>query len=204
MKFEDTGLPSHPTIEKAFNELRRFDKSDEFTTRGVLIAKLVADHGVNKTPEAIAAGLFVPLTQDHGPVALAKADLPAKVPEIVQSVFSFGAASMQGVDTAALYGALDPSVRTVILASSIRMFELTANELDNSLKKTDEDGRKSLSAMLLPVKEFTQMVKAAEPDEAALVQKCEDYVTRIEKSLNTVGIKLNPAAKDVKPPRPSR
>lgn len=204
MKFEDTGLPSHPTIEKAFNELRRFDKGDEFTTRGVLIAKLVADHGVNKTPEAIAAGLFVPLAQDRGPVALAKADLPAKVPEIVQSVFSFGAASMQGVDTAALYGALDPSVRTVILASSIRMFQLTADELDNSLKKTGAEDRKHLQAMLLPVKEFTQMVKTAEPDETALVKKCEDYVTRIEKSLSDVGLKLNPAVKDVKPPRPGR
>ena len=204
MKFEDTGLPSHPTIEKAFNELRRFDKGDDFTTRGVLIAKLVADHGVNKTPEAIAAGLFVPITQDNGPVLLAKADLPAKVPEIVTSVFTFGAASMQGMDTAVLYGALDPSVRTVILASSIRMFELTANELDNSLKKTGVEDRKHLQAMLLPVKEFTNMVKSAEPDEAALVKKCEDYVTRIEKSLSEVGLKLNPAVKDMKPPRPGR
>jgi hypothetical protein len=204
MKFEDSGLPSHPTIEKAFNELNRLDKGDEFTTRGVLIAKLVADHGVNKTPEAIAAGLFVPMAQDRGPVALAKADLPAKVPEIVQSVFTFGAASMQGVDTSVLYGALDPSVRTVILASSIRMFQLTADELDKSLKKTGPEDRTHLQAMLLPVKEFTQMVKRAEPDEAALVKKCEDYVTRIEKSLSDVGIKLNPAVKDIKPPRPGR
>jgi hypothetical protein len=103
-----------------------------------------------------------------------------------------------------LYGALDPSVRTVILASSIRMFQLTADELDNSLKKTPAEDRKHLQAMLLPIKEFTQMVKAAEPDEAALVKKCEDYVTRIEKSLSDVGLKLNPAVKDVKPPRPSR
>jgi hypothetical protein len=206
VEFKDTGLPRHPAIEKAFAELLRFDRSDNYTSRGVLIAKLVADHGVHKDPESIAAGLLIPLAQDLGPFLCARADLPERVQEIIQSVFTFGAATMRGNAPDALYQALDPSVRAVVLASSARMFEVTGNDLAASLaarkdgdppNATEENG--DLRLMLGPIRHFNDMAGRVEKDELVLVGKCREQMQRITALLEGAGIKLPPAAK---PPTP--
>ena len=57
---------------------------------------MIAHHGVHKDPDAIAAGLLVPLAQDLGPFLGAKADLPGRVREILDGVFTLGKASMCG------------------------------------------------------------------------------------------------------------
>jgi hypothetical protein len=198
MKFSDTGLPSHPAIEKSFDVLRQFDKDDAYTSRGVLIAKLIATHGAHKDPEAIAAGLLVPLAQDLGPFLCAKADLPGRVPEIIESLFAFGKTSMTGAAMDQPYSALDPAVRSVVLASSIRMFEVTAQDLENSLHNTEPaqaPDKKRIKDMLAPLRDFTDVVTRNETEELALVKKCQDAMKRIEDFLDDAGIKLNPAAK---------
>jgi hypothetical protein len=207
MKFEDTRLPRHPTVEKAFSELVRLDPDDKYTTRGLRIARLVAHHGVNKDPDAIAAGLLVPLAQDLGPFLGAKADLPGRVPEMLDAVFSLGKASMCGAATDSAYSALDPAVRTVVLASSIRMFDVTAEDIEQSFKQTGaKPDPEKIRDMLLPVKAFTDMVARHETEEPALVGKCRAAMQRIESFLDEAGIKLTPASaapppvKDAPPP----
>jgi hypothetical protein len=198
MKFSDTGLPSHPAIEKSFEVLRQFDKDDAYTTRGVLIAKLIATHGANKDPEAIAAGLLIPLAQDLGPFLCAKADLPGRVPEIIESLFAFGKTSMTGAAMDKPYAGLDPAVRSVVLASSIRMFEVTALDLENSLTNCEPaqaPDNDRIQAMLAPLRDFTDVITRNEKDELALVKKCREAMKRIEDSLDNAGIKLPPAAK---------
>ncbi|MEZ0225550.1 MAG: hypothetical protein ACAH83_13425 [Alphaproteobacteria bacterium] len=198
MKFSDTGLPSHPAIEKSFEVLRQFDKGDAYTTRGVLIATLIATAGKHKDPEAIAAGLLVPLAQDLGPFLCAKAELPGRVPEIIESLFAFGKTSMTGAAMDKPYADLDPAVRSVVLASSVRMFEVTAGDLENSLNNTEPaqgPDKKNIKAMLAPLRDFTDVVTRNEKDELALVKKCQEAMKRIEDSLDSAGIKLPPAAK---------
>lgn len=202
MKFADTGLPKHPAIEKAFAELTRLDKADDYTTRGVLIARLIADHGVHKDPEAIAAGLLIPMAQDQGPFLFARAELEGRVPEIIQCVFAFGAATMRGGETDRLYRDLDPAVRSVVLASSVRMFEVTADDLARSLaaRKGGEapsaiEENDDLKRMIGPIKHFTDMVERIEKDEQALVARCRQQMQRITGALDQADIKLPPPAK---------
>jgi hypothetical protein len=200
MKFADTGLPKHPAIEKAFAELSRLDKADDYTTRGVLIARLIADHGVHKDPEAIAAGLLIPLAQDQGPFLFARADLPGRVPDIIQCVFAFGAATMRGGETDQLYKDLDPAVRSVVLASSVRMFEVTADDLATSLAARRSgppnaiEENDDLKHMIAPIKHFTDMVGRVEKDELPLVARCRQQMQRITAALEGADIKLPPAA----------
>jgi hypothetical protein len=198
MKFSETGLPSHPAIEKSFEILRQFDQGDAYTTRGVLIAKLIATQGAHKDPEAIAAGLLVPLAQDLGPFLCAKAELPGRVPEIIEALFAFGKTSMTGAAMDKPYAALDPAVRSVVLASSVRMFEVTAEDLENSLNNAEPaqgPDKKRIQGMLAPLRDFTDVVTRNETDERALVKKCQEAMKRIEDSLDGAGIKLPPAAK---------
>jgi len=198
MKFSDTGLPSHPAIEKSFDVLRQFDNGDAYTTRGVLIAKLIADHGANKDPEAIAAGLLVPLAQDLGPFLCAKADVPGRVPEIIESVFAFGKQTMTGAAMDKTYAELDPAVRSVVLASSVRMMEVTAEDLKNSLGNAEPaqaQDKKDITAMLAPLRDFTDVVARNETEELALAKKLQAVMKRIEDTLDGAGIKLNPASK---------
>src|ERR1700722_14759233 len=195
MNFEDTRLPRHPAVEKAFAELTRLDPDDQYTTRGLRIARLIAHHGVHKDPDAIAAGLLVPLAQDLGPFLGAKADLPGRVPEILDAVFSLGKASMCGAATDSAYSALDPAVRTVVLASSIRMFDVTAEDIEQSFaQKGAKPDPEKIGEMLLPVKAFTEMVARHETEDPALVQKYREAMQRIERFLDDAGIKLAPAA----------
>lgn len=198
MKFSDTGLPSHPAIEKSFDVLRQFDQGDAYTTRGVLIAKLIATQGVHKDPEAIAAGLLVPLAQDLGPFLCAKAELPGRVPEIIESIFAFGKQTMTGAAMDKTYTELDPAVRSVVLASSVRMMEVTAEDLENTIRNTEPaqpPDKDRIKAMLAPLRDFTDVVTRNETDELPLVKKCQESMKRIEDSLDNAGIKLNPAAK---------
>lgn len=198
MKFSETGLPSHPAIEKSFEVLRQFDQGDAYTTRGVLIAKLIATHGAHKDPEAIAAGLLVPLAQDLGPFLCAKADLPGRIPEIIESLFAFGKTSMTGAVMDQPYIELDPAVRSVVLASSMRMMEVTAEDLEKTLGNADPTqapDKKRIKDMFAPLRDFTDVVTRNETDELALVKKCQEAMKRIEDSLDGAGIKLNPAAK---------
>ena len=200
MEFRDTGLPSHPAIEKAFETLLQFDKDDKYTTRGVLIAKLVATESVHKDPEAIAAGLLVPLAQDLGPFLCARADLPGRVPDILEGVFAFGKMSMAGTAMDDTYRELDPAIRAVVLASSTGMFEVTAQDLESTFAQTGGkaptgDDATAIRAMLNPIKDFTDMAARNETEELALVKKCKSAMQRIEICLDDAGIKLTPAAK---------
>lgn len=200
MEFKDSGLPSHPAIEKAFETLQQFDKDDKYTTRGVLIAKLVATESVHKDPEAIAAGLLVPLAQDLGPFLCARADLPGRIPDILEGMFAFGKMSMAGAATDQLYKELDPAVRAVALASSTRMFEVTAEDLESTFAKNGGkapkgDDAANIRAMLNPIKDFTDMVARNETEELSLVKKCQAAMQRIENCLDDAGIKLSPASK---------
>ncbi len=206
MEFRDTGLPSHPAIEKSFETLQAFDKDDKYTTRGVLIARRIATDSLHKDPEAIAAGLLVPLAQDLGPFLCARADLPGRVPDLLEALFAFGKTSMTGAPMDDHYKALDSAERTVILASSSRMFEVTAEDLKttftNAAAKPAGDASE-LHAMLAPVKDFTDMVARNETEELALVKRCQDAMKRIENSLDGAGIKLTPASKQDAPKPPA-
>ena len=185
MKFEDTNLPKHPTIEKAFEELARLDTDDQFTTRGVKIATIIARDSKSQDPDAIAAGLLVPLASDSGARLLAQANLPPRITEIIQSVFEVGTMTMRGEKTEPYYLKLDACTRSVVLASSTRMFEVMAKEMLESLELSRKAGTAEADAEYLrdtmqPLKKFSAMICKAETEETGLAQKCEAAVERIE------------------------
>ena len=207
MNFSETGLPSHPAIEKAFETLQQFDRDDKYSTRGVLIAKMIATESIHKDPEAIAAGLLVPLAQDLGLFLCARADLPGRVPEILEGVFALGKMSMAGATPDEAYAELDPAVRAAALAASTRMFEVTAEDLETTFRKNGGkpatgDDALQIRAMLAPIKDFTDMVTRNETEELALVKKCQAAMQRIENCLDDAGIKLAPATKRDNGPKP--
>lgn len=203
LSFEDTRLPKHPAIEQAFSELRRLDADDAFTTRGVKIARLIAEHSTSKDPDAIAAGLLVPLASDHGPVLLAKAELPGRIPEIIQTMFDFGALALNDEPSEEFYKSLDPAVRSVILASSARMFDVTAQDMqDIKASKSEPLAEKQnetdyLSHTLRSLRNFTAMVTRVETEETALVAKCQKALRHIESALAGAA-EAPPAAKSRK------
>lgn len=184
MRFADTKLPQHPVIEQAFNELTRLDTDNNFTDRGVRIAQIIAGESMSKDPDAIAAGLLVPMASDTGQVLLAQAALPPRVTEIIQSVFDIGGMTMRCEPIETFYKELDAGARSVILASSYRMFEVMAAEMEESLIASRRAGAKADAAFLQetldPVKKFTGMICLAETEEKQLAQKCDDAVIRIE------------------------
>jgi hypothetical protein len=92
-------------------------------------------------------------------------------------------------------------VRAVVLASSTRMFEVTAEDLETTLKgkKPVGDDATPIRAMLTPIKDFTDMVARNETEELALLKKCQKAMQRIEDCLDGAGIKLTPAAKPQTP-----
>lgn len=185
MTFEETSLPKHPTIEKAFNELTRLDADDKYTTRGVKIARIVSNDSTTKDPDAIAAALLVPMASDAGARLLAQADIPPRVTEIVDAVFELGGITMSGQAIEPFYKEQDVSTRAVILASSTRMFEVMAREMLESLEisrkaGTAETDAEYLRETLQPLKKFSAMICKAETEETGLAQKCEAAVERIE------------------------
>lgn len=194
--FKDTGLPQHPAIEQAFAELKRLDTNDSFTTRGVKIASIIANESVTQDPEAIAAGLLVPLASDHGPVLLAKAALPGRVPEIIQSLFDFGGMALSDEPTETFYKSLDPAVRSVILAASVRMFDAAAAEMEKAPPQEAASDADYLNRTLETLRHFTAMVSRAESDEHKLVVKCQKALHHIE---TAVGKSATPAAAPQKP-----
>lgn len=185
MTFEETNLPKHPAIEKAFNELLRLDTEDKYTTRGVKIASIIANDSKSKDPDAIAAGLLVPMASDAGERLLAQADISPRVNEIIQSVFELGGITMRGEPIEAFYKKQDAGTRSVILASSTRMFEVMAKEMLESLEVSRKAGTAEADAEYLrenlkPLKKFSAMICKAESEETGLAQKCEASVERIE------------------------
>lgn len=212
MNFADTKLPKHPTIEKTFAELKRLDAlldgaDDTFTTRGVKIATLIATESKAQDPDAIAAGLLVPLASDAGARLLAQADVPPRVQAIIDAVFELGGMTMRGEPIEEFYAQQDAATRSVVLASSTRMFEVMAGEMKESLAAsrkagTAEADAKYLQGTLQPLKKFSAMICKAETAETALAQKCEDSVAAIEKILDRAH--LPAAAPDSKkPPAPT-
>jgi len=209
MTFEETQLPKHPTIEKAFAELARLDSlsgsSDDFTTRGVKIARIIANDSVSKDPDAIAAGLLVPMASDAGARLLAQADIPPRVQQIIDAVFELGGITMRGEPIETYYKQQDAATRSVILASSTRMFEVMAKEMLESLEASRKAGTAEADAEYLrdnlkPLKKFSTMICKAEKEETALAQKCEAAVERIEVILT---VSPPPASKPSVPgPRP--
>lgn len=188
MKFEDTGLPQHPTIEKAFAELTRLDEDDKFTTRGVKIAAIVATESMSKDPDAIAAGLLVPLASDTGGVLLGQANISPRVSEIIQSVFELGNLTMRGEPTGAYYSKQDAGARSVILASSTRMFEVMKEEMEASLKAARDAGAAAdanyLQGTLDPLRKFADMICAHETEETALAARCKTAILDIERLIS--------------------
>lgn len=185
MTFEETSLPKHPAIEKAFAELVRLDADDKYTTRGVKIALIIARDSKSQDPDAIAAGLLVPMASDAGELLLAQADVSPRVNEIIQSVFDMGGTTMRGEPIEAFYKKQDAGTRSVILASSTRMFEVMAKEMLESLEVSRKAGTAEADAEYLrenlqPLKKFSQMICKAETEETGLAQKCEAAVERIE------------------------
>lgn len=204
MTFEESKLPKHPTIEKAFAELKRLDPDDQYTTRGIKIASIVAS-AKSQDPDAIAAGLLVPMASDAGPRLLAQADIPPRVTEIIQAVFETGAITMRGEPIEEYYKKQDAPTRSVILASSTRMFEVMALEMETSLAASRKAGTveadaKYLAGTLQPLKKFSAMICKAESEETGLAQKCEDAVARIETLLNSPNVP--PSAKPAAPAAP--
>jgi hypothetical protein len=189
ISFEETRLPAHPTIEHTFEELRRLDTADEFTTRGIKIAQLIAADSPCKDPDAIAAGLLVPLASDHGPVLLAKAALPERVGRIIQSLFDFGGLALSAEDTEAFYAGQPPAVRSVILAASARMFEVTAKDMEKIAAQKDPalqtpQDSAYLTGTIDALRHFTDMISRVEKSETALVEKCRNALERIERALD--------------------
>lgn len=188
MKFEDTSLPKHPTIEKAFAELVRLDESDRFTSRGVKIASLIANDSATKDPDAIAAGLLVPLASDTNGVLLGLADVPVRVSEVIESVFELGRMTMRGEPIEDYYKKQDAGARSVILASSTRMFEVMKDEMETSIKASLEAGAEAdaayLQETLTPLKQFSHMICSHETEETALAKKCENAVLEIERLIS--------------------
>ncbi len=187
MTFDDTGLPKHPLIEKAFNDLVALDSGDKFTTRGVLIAKLIADESTDKDPDAIAAGLFVPYTIESGPLSFARTDVGPRASAMIESMFAIGALAMRNESAEPFYVQQDSATRAVILASSARMFEVAALEMEQSIAAARKAGVKQdaqfLRGALDPLSDFTDMVSRVEKQELALVKRCQQAVERIENAL---------------------
>lgn len=200
--FESTGLPAHPAIRHAFAELQRLDTKDRFTTRGVKVARLIADKSVTQDPEAIAAGLLVPLASDNGAVLLARADLQGRVPEMIQSLFALGGMTLDdarnGKDAEDFYKSLDPATRSVILASSVRMFDVSAQEMRASSVKDSQNAADYLNGTLQHLRNFAAMVNRAETEETALAAECQASLRRVESAVEAPAA---PAAKHKsKPP----
>jgi len=202
MQFENTGLPRHPTIEKAFADLVALDAGDKFTTRGVLIARLIAEDSCDKDPDAIAAGLFVPYTIESGPLSFAHVELPARASAMIQAMFAIGALAMRQEPVESFYRSQDAATRSVILASSARMFDAAAEDMDNSIATARRAGLQAdaeyLRKALEPLSAFTAMADRAETTERSLVAKCQAAIARIEDTLKDPAIPApQPAGKDV-------
>ncbi len=201
MKFEDTRLPKHASIEKAFNDLVALDNGDKFTTRGVLIARLIAEESIDKDPDAIAAGLFVPYTIESGPLSFARTDVGPRASAMIESMFAIGALAMRNESAEPFYVQQDGATRAVILASSARMFEVAAVEMEQSIAAARKSGVKQdaqfLCAALEPLRSFTDMVTRVEKQELALVKHCQEAVERIENALHdpAVPAESKPAAR---------
>lgn len=191
MKFEDTRLPKHPTIEKAFAELTRLDEADKFTSRGIKIASIIASDSAAKDPDAIAAGLLVPLASDTGGVLLGQADVPGRVSDVIHAVFELGNLVMRGEPIEDYYKKQDAGARSVILASSTRMFEVMKDEMEASLQASREAGAEAdaayLQETLTPLKQFSHMICSNETEETALAKKCENAVLEIERLISGPG-----------------
>lgn len=205
MQFEDTGLPGHPTVEKAFRDLSALDAGDQFTTRGVLIARLIADESCDKDPDAIAAGLFVPYTIESGPLSFAHVELPPRASAMIQAMFAIGALAMRQEPVESFYRAQDAATRSVILASSARMFEAAAQDMDESIATARRSGLQAdadyLRKALEPLSAFTDMADRAETAERRLVGKCQAAISRIEETLKDPAIPApQPAGKDAPKP----
>lgn len=68
MKFEDTGLPKNPEVEKAFAAMNAFfgnDKAEHFK-ESIATAKFLADNLQDKMPGAIGAALIGPAVMMYG------------------------------------------------------------------------------------------------------------------------------------------
>lgn len=60
MKFEDTDLLRHPTVEKAYNVMRTFfQDGDDFAREAVRPGELISKHSANPDPDAIAASILM-------------------------------------------------------------------------------------------------------------------------------------------------
>jgi len=197
MKFEDTGLPRHPSIEKAFADLVKLDPDDEFTTRGVAIARLVAAESRDKDPDAIAAGLYVPFTLESGPLTFARTELTTRASAIVQSVFAIGSLAMRYEPIGEIYRQQDAPTRAVVLAASARMFDAAADEMIESIEARRKSGAVAdaqfLRKAFAPLSAFTEEVTRAETVETTLVKHCQNAVARIEEVLTNMGTPPPPA-----------
>ncbi len=203
MRFADTKLPQHPVIEQAFNELVRLDTDNQFTDRGIRIAQIIATESKSQDPDAIAAGLLVPMASDTGQVLLAQATLTPRVTEIIQSVFDIGGMTMRNEPIETFYKKQDAGARSVILASSYRMFEVMAAEMEESLAASRRAGAVADAEFLkethAPVKKFTGMICRAESEEKQLAQKCDDAVIRIETLISGANPPAPPKATPAQP-----
>lgn len=68
MKFEDSGLPGHPEVEKAFAAVNTFYGNDKAThfIQSVAEAKFLADNLNDRNPAIIGAALLLPAIQLYG------------------------------------------------------------------------------------------------------------------------------------------
>ncbi|MDE1151086.1 MAG: hypothetical protein PW788_00995 [Micavibrio sp.] len=203
MKFEDTGLPRHPSIEKAFADLVKLDAQDEFTSRGIAIARLIAAQSRDKDPDAIAAALYVPFTLESGPLTFARTELTARASEIVQSVFAVGSLAMRHEPVEDLYRQQDAPTRAVILAASACMFAAAADEMIEIIEARRKSGAAAdaqfLRKAFAPLSAFTAEVTRAETVETSLVKHCQNAVARIEEVLTAIDSAPAPEARKPAP-----
>ena len=60
LKFEDTKLLRHPTVERAYNVMRTFfQDGDDFAAEAVRPGELISKHSKNPDPDAIAASILM-------------------------------------------------------------------------------------------------------------------------------------------------
>jgi hypothetical protein len=88
--FEDTKLLRHPTVEKAYNEMRKFfSDGDDFAREAVRAGELMTAHCKTPDPDAIAAAVLLDGMVIRYQASSFAASVSPRAAEIMQNIYDF-------------------------------------------------------------------------------------------------------------------
>ncbi|MEZ0226876.1 MAG: hypothetical protein ACAH83_20130 [Alphaproteobacteria bacterium] len=200
MHFEDTKLLRHPTVEKAYNEMRKmFSDGDDFAKEAVRAGELMTAHCKTPDPDAIAAAVLLDGMVIRYQASSFAASVSPRAAEIMQNIYDFDidnpvfksaaeqqivlAHSVIGLDQ--IYGEIKSgNVNHTIEYNNVKR-SLDANER-SLLKVIEQTGEGDLAATAV---EKLLVTKAALDD---LVRKAQ-----AENAFEKTGLPNHPLVRDV-------